>query len=139
LVKEGSVGAVSRTDCLKTLNPPRVVWILVPAAFVDQTVRQLTELMSPDNRIIDGGDSYYQDNLDHRSLEEAVSVSVLSAALYSQFSSYSEADFADKLLPLMRFGFDGHIGKAAGAYRLKGEGHDGYISVRRLGLFRRHR
>src|ERR1043165_5670514 len=38
LVKEGSLGAVSRTDCLKTLNPPRMAWILVPTAFVDQTV-----------------------------------------------------------------------------------------------------
>ncbi|MEO8048231.1 MAG: hypothetical protein ABI684_13195 [Nitrospirota bacterium] len=105
------MGAVSRTDCLNTLNPPRVVWILGPAAFADQTVRQLTELMAPDNRIIDGSDSYYQDNLDHRSLDEAVSVSVLSAALYSRFSSCGEAEFADTLLSTMRFEFSGHIEK----------------------------
>ena len=114
LVKEGSLGGVSRTDCLKTLNPPRVVWILVPAAFVDQTVQQLTELMAPDNRIIDGGNSYYQDNLDHRSLDEAVSVSVLSTVLYLRFSSCGEAEFADQLLPAMRFELCGHIGKRAG-------------------------
>ena len=70
--------------------------------------------MAPDNRIIDGGNSYYQDNLDHHSLNEAVSVSVLSTALYSRFSSCGEAELADKLLPAMRFEFDGHIEKAAG-------------------------
>jgi 6-phosphogluconate dehydrogenase (decarboxylating) len=70
---------------------------------VDHTVQQLTELMAPDNRIIDGGNSYCQDNLDHRSLDKAVSISVLSPALYSRFSSCGEAEFADTLLSAMRF------------------------------------
>jgi 6-phosphogluconate dehydrogenase len=66
LVKEGSLGADSFTDCLKKLNPPRVAWMLAPAACVDQAVQQLTELMAPDDSIIGGGNSYYQDSLDHR-------------------------------------------------------------------------
>ncbi len=65
LVKEGALGADSFTDCLKKLNPPRVALMLAPAAFVDQTVQQLTELMALDDRIGDGGNSYYQDSLDH--------------------------------------------------------------------------
>lgn len=65
LVKEGALGADSFTDCLKKLNPSRMAWMLAPAAFGDQTVQQLTELMALDDRISDGGNSYYQDSLDH--------------------------------------------------------------------------
>jgi 6-phosphogluconate dehydrogenase len=48
------------------------------------------------------------------SLDEAVPVSVLSTALYSRFSSWGDAEFADKMLSAMRFEFDGHIEKSAG-------------------------
>ena len=65
LVKEGALGADSLTNFLKKLNPSRMAWMLAPAAFGDQTVQQLTELMALDDRISDGGNSYYQDDLDH--------------------------------------------------------------------------
>jgi len=44
-------------------------------------------------------------------IDEAVPVPVLSAALYSRFSSRGEAEFADKLLSAMRFEFGGHVEK----------------------------
>jgi 6-phosphogluconate dehydrogenase len=47
-------------------------------------------------------------------IDEAVPVPVLSAALYQRFSSRGEADYQDKLLSAMRFGFGGHLEKAAG-------------------------
>jgi len=47
-------------------------------------------------------------------IDEAVPVPVLSAALYSRFSSRGEAEFADKLLSAMRFEFGGHVEKEAG-------------------------
>ena len=47
-------------------------------------------------------------------IDEAVPVPVLSAALYQRFTSRGEADFQDKLLSAMRFGFGGHLEKAAG-------------------------
>jgi 6-phosphogluconate dehydrogenase len=47
-------------------------------------------------------------------IDEAVPVPVLSAALYQRFTSRGEADYQDKLLSAMRFGFGGHLEKAAG-------------------------
>jgi len=47
-------------------------------------------------------------------IDEAVPVPVLSAALYQRFSSRGEADYQDKLLSVMRFGFGGHLEKAVG-------------------------
>jgi 6-phosphogluconate dehydrogenase len=47
-------------------------------------------------------------------IDEAVPVPVLSAALYQRFSSRGEADYQDKLLSAMRYGFGGHLEKAAG-------------------------
>ena len=47
-------------------------------------------------------------------IDEAVPAPVLSAALYERFSSRGEADYQDRLLSAMRFGFGGHLEKAAG-------------------------
>ena len=47
-------------------------------------------------------------------IDEAVPVPVLTTALYERFTSRGEADFQDKLLSAMRFGFGGHLEKAAG-------------------------
>ena len=46
-------------------------------------------------------------------IDEAVPVPVLSAALYERFSSRGEADYQDRLLSAMRYGFGGHLEKAA--------------------------
>jgi 6-phosphogluconate dehydrogenase (decarboxylating) len=47
-------------------------------------------------------------------IDEAVPVPVLSTALYQRFTSRGEADYQDKLLSAMRYGFGGHLEKAAG-------------------------
>jgi 6-phosphogluconate dehydrogenase len=47
-------------------------------------------------------------------IDEGVPVPVLSAALYERFTSRGEADYQDKLLSAMRFGFGGHLEKSAG-------------------------
>jgi 6-phosphogluconate dehydrogenase len=47
-------------------------------------------------------------------VDEAVPTPVLSAALYQRFTSRGEADYQDKLLSAMRFGFGGHLEKSAG-------------------------
>jgi 6-phosphogluconate dehydrogenase len=48
-------------------------------------------------------------------IDEGVPVNVLSAALYERFSSRGEADFADKMLSAMRYGFGGHLEKPSGS------------------------
>jgi len=63
LSKEGATGSSSLDDFLKKLKPPRAVWLMVPAAVVDKTLAQLAERMEKGDIIIDGGNSYYIDDI----------------------------------------------------------------------------
>jgi 6-phosphogluconate dehydrogenase len=62
LAGEGAVGAKSLEDFVKKLNPPRAAWLMVPAAIVDATVKELAAHMERGDIIIDGGNSYYIDD-----------------------------------------------------------------------------
>src|SRR2546423_675261 len=63
LVGEGAVGAGSLEEFVKEMQRPRAVWIMVPAAVVDSTLNELAALMTSDDIIIDGGNSYYVDDM----------------------------------------------------------------------------
>ncbi len=63
LEKEGAKGAHSLEDLVSQLTKPRVVWLMVPAAVVDQELVKLAELLEEDDIIIDGGNSYYHDDI----------------------------------------------------------------------------
>jgi 6-phosphogluconate dehydrogenase len=63
LAKEGAIGATSLEDFVARLRPPRAVWLMVPAAAVDDTLRDLREQMEKDDIIVDGGNSYYIDDI----------------------------------------------------------------------------
>ena len=63
LAKEGAVGAASLDEFVKKLKPPRACWLMVPAAFVDKTIASLAALLAKDDCIIDGGNSYYHDDI----------------------------------------------------------------------------
>src|SRR5207245_6373018 len=64
-LQDGSIssGANSLEDLVKQLARPRAVWLMVPAASVDATLHELVPLLSPDDIIIDGGNSYYHDDI----------------------------------------------------------------------------
>jgi 6-phosphogluconate dehydrogenase len=62
LVKEGAVGASSVEELVGKLSAPRNVWIMIPAAITDKIVEQLAGLLSADDTIIDGGNSFYRDD-----------------------------------------------------------------------------
>jgi 6-phosphogluconate dehydrogenase len=64
MVAEGATGAQSLADLVAQLNAPRVLWMMVPAANVDETIVELVPLLSPGDILIDGGNSYYRDDID---------------------------------------------------------------------------
>ena len=63
LVKEGAVGATSLADLAAKLSKPRAVWLMVPAAIVDKELDQLVPVLERDDTVIDGGNSYYHDDI----------------------------------------------------------------------------
>jgi 6-phosphogluconate dehydrogenase len=63
LVKENAVGASSQDEFVKKLAKPRAIWLMVPAGVVDQTIAQLAPLLEPGDILIDGGNSYYVDDI----------------------------------------------------------------------------
>jgi 6-phosphogluconate dehydrogenase len=64
LVKEKASGATSLADLVTKLDRPRAIWLMVPAAVVDETIGELSPLLEPGDIIIDGGNSYYVDDIE---------------------------------------------------------------------------
>ena len=63
LVQEGATGAESIEELLARLNLPRVLWLMLPAALVDATISALLPHMYKGDIVIDGGNSYYRDDI----------------------------------------------------------------------------
>jgi 6-phosphogluconate dehydrogenase len=64
LTGEGMVGAASLAEFAAALETPRHIWIMVPAAFVDATIASLVGLLERGDTIIDGGNSWYHDDIE---------------------------------------------------------------------------
>ena len=63
MVGEGATGVSSMEDFVAKLNRPRAAWMMVPAAVVEQTLGQLSALLELGDIVIDGGNSYYRDDI----------------------------------------------------------------------------
>ena len=63
LVKDQAAGSTSLADLTKKLQKPRAVWLMVPAAVVDKSIADLLPLLEPGDILIDGGNSYYVDDI----------------------------------------------------------------------------
>ena len=63
LESEGAIGSASLEDFVSKLTTPRAAWIMVPAGFTGATVTELSTLMETGDMIIDGGNSYYREDI----------------------------------------------------------------------------
>jgi 6-phosphogluconate dehydrogenase len=63
LAGEGATGTDSWDDFVAKLDKPRNAWLMVPAAFVDSTAKELSDRMDEGDTLIDGGNSYYHDDI----------------------------------------------------------------------------
>jgi 6-phosphogluconate dehydrogenase len=64
LVAEGATGGATLAEFVAQLAQPRVIWMMVPAAVVDVTLAALVPLLSADDVVVDGGNSYYRDDIE---------------------------------------------------------------------------
>ena len=64
VIKDGAIGAFSLKEVVENLTPPRIVWIMLPAGqVIDDHLEQLKEILSTDDMVIDGGNTYYKDDI----------------------------------------------------------------------------
>lgn len=62
-VQAGAVGAATLQEFVQKMSKPRAIWLMLPAAVVDSTLKTLFPLLEPDDVVIDGGNSYYHDDI----------------------------------------------------------------------------
>ncbi|MDQ6669518.1 MAG: decarboxylating 6-phosphogluconate dehydrogenase [Chloroflexota bacterium] len=79
LVAEGAAGADSLDSFVAQLTPPRTVWLMVPAAVVDQTLSDLASRLQPGDTIVDGGNSYYVDDIRRSAVLQSSSIDYVDA------------------------------------------------------------
>jgi 6-phosphogluconate dehydrogenase len=61
---EGATGSSSLEEFVQKLEKPRVAWVMIPAGITERVVMQVADLMEPGDIIIDGGNSFYRDDID---------------------------------------------------------------------------
>jgi 6-phosphogluconate dehydrogenase len=74
---EGAIGTSSLEDFATKLSKPRAAWIMVPAAFAGTTADRLAELMDPGDLIVDGGNSYYRDDIERAARYQAKGITFI--------------------------------------------------------------
>jgi 6-phosphogluconate dehydrogenase len=139
LVQEGATGAASLAELAQKLAAPRTVWIMVPAgAPTEQTVTQLAQLLSPGDVILDGGNSYFKDDVRRSRLLEPKGIHYLDVGTsggvwglergYCMMIGGPRAAF-DRLDPIFRTLAPGlgDIPRTPGREKLGGTAEQGYI------------
>ena len=93
LVKEKAVGTGSLAEFVKALSKPRAVWLMVPAGVVDKTIADLLPHLESGDILIDGGNSYYVDDI-RRATELKPKATTMSMSAPAAASGASSAAIA---------------------------------------------
>lgn len=138
LTGEGAIGASSIDDFVDKLQEPRAVWLMVPAAVVDSTLHDLAAVMKADDIIIDGGNSYYIDDI--RRAEELKSRGIhyvdvsTSGGVWGLERGYcqmigGETEVVRQLDPIFKTLAPGRgeIARTPGREKVLGTAEDGYL------------
>lgn len=138
LAKEKAIGANSLADFVAKLKQPRAVWLMVPAAVVDQSIADLSPLLETGDILIDGGNSYYVDDI--RRAKELATKGIhyvdvgTSGGVWGLERGYcmmigGEADVVQHLAPLFATLAPGlgDIPRTPGREQLGGTAEQGYL------------
>ena len=79
LIEKGAVGSTSLKEMIEKMATPRAIWMMVPAGVVDSVLSSLTPLLSSGDAIIDGGNSYYHDDIRRSSELKAKGIDYIDA------------------------------------------------------------
>ena len=105
----GAVGTPSFADLVTTLEPPRAIWLMVPAAVVDETIATLAPLLERGDTILDGGNSHYRDDVRRAQALQARDIHYVdvgtSGGVWGQERGYclmigGDADVVERLDPI---------------------------------------
>jgi 6-phosphogluconate dehydrogenase len=138
LADEGAAGAASLDDFLAKLKPPRAVWLMIPAAAVDGTLAALAPKMAKDDVIIDGGNSYYIDDIRRQNELRPRGIHYVdvgtSGGVWGLERGYcmmigGDRDAVERLDPIFKTLAPGRgeIPRTPGRERVAGTAEDGYL------------
>jgi 6-phosphogluconate dehydrogenase len=138
LAKEGATGAASIDDFIGKLKQPRAIWLMVPAAVVDSTLALLIPKLAKDDIVIDGGNSYYIDDI--RRAEELRKKNIhyvdvgTSGGVWGLERGYcmmigGENEVVQRLDPIFKTLAPGigNIDRTPGREKMKGTSEEGYL------------
>ena len=138
LAGEGAAGSSSLADFVSKLTPPRAVWLMVPAAAVDATVADLAPKLQKDDTIIDGGNSYYIDDIRRQNELRSKGLHYLdvgtSGGVWGLERGYcmmigGDTEAVQRLDPIFKALAPGRgdIPRTPGREKAKGTAEDGYL------------
>jgi 6-phosphogluconate dehydrogenase len=139
LVAEGATGASSLEELVQKLSPPRAVWIMLPSGVpVEETVNALANLLSPKDAIIDGGNSFYKDDVRRNRTAESRGIHYMdvgtSGGVWGLERGYcmmigGDQETAERLNPIFATLAPGvgNIPKTAGREKMKSTAEEGYL------------